>query len=313
MYLSNKRIVVNKNLIPWLAFFAVSIFWGTTYLATRIGVQTFPPFMMAAIRQGLAGFCLLLYFLVKGYAMPSKTDLKSFFFTGIVMLAGGNGIITWGMQYVDSGLTSLICALTPVWIVLFNLILGKKEQINGLTILGFLICLIGQVLIFSNRLSVHQSEHFWTGIVAIVLSNLLWAIGTVYSKHHISKVHPLFSSGFQMFAAAIILVFCSILLGETNQSIVLTQEAVLSIAYLVVFGSWIAFGSYMYVLKKLPASIVSTYAYINTAVGLLLGWYWLNEPMNIQTIFALLLTVLGVYLVSKSTQIGNVKQQTTDR
>jgi drug/metabolite transporter (DMT)-like permease len=87
----------------------------------------------------------------------------------------------------------------------------------------------------------------------------------------------------------------------------------LSIAYLVVFGSWIAFGSYMYVLKKLPASIVSTYAYINTAVGLLLGWYWLNEPMNIQTIFALLLTVLGVYLVSKSTQIGNVKQQTTDR
>jgi drug/metabolite transporter (DMT)-like permease len=304
---------VNKNLVPWLAFFAVSFFWGTTYLATRIGVQTFPPFLMAAIRQGVAGICLLLYFMFRGYALPTKQDLKSFFFTGIIMLAGGNGIITWGMQYVDSGLTSLICALTPVWIVLFNLLIGKKEQINGLTILGFLICLAGQVLIFTSRLGFQQSEHFWMGIVAFVFSNLLWAIGTVYSKHHVSSVHPLFSSGFQMFAAAILLLFFSVLLGETNQAISVSFESIMSVAYLIVFGSWIAFGSYMYVLKKLPASIVSTYAYINTAVGLLLGWYWLAEPMNIQTISALLLTVLGVYLVGKSTQIGNYKQQTADR
>lgn len=283
----------------WLAFAAVSFFWGTTYLATRIGVVSIPPFLMAALRQGVAGICLLGYFLLRGYSIPDMKALKGFAFNGILMLAGGNGIITWGMQYVDSGLTSLICALTPVWIVLINLLLGSKERITPLTLLGFTICLAGQVLIFRNRLYLFEGEHFIPGVISIVLSNILWALGTVFSKNNSTQTHPLLGSGIQMLTGGIVLSFVSLAMGE-HFPVHAEPKAWMALAYLVVFGSWIAFGSYMYVLKKLPANVVSTYAYINTAVGIILGWLWLKEPMDLFTVLALVLTIAGVYSVSKS-------------
>ena len=188
----------HPKLFAWLAFAAVSIFWGTTFLAISIGVKTFPPLLMAASRHSIAGVILLSFFLVQGYKLPDFKSLKTFGFNGILMLAGGNGIISWGMQYVGSGLTALICALTPVWIVIINRVTGNQEKLHPYAVLGFVICLGGQFILFKDKIQLFEDPMFGWGILAVVLSNFFWALGTVYSKNHKTNEHPLFASSLQM-------------------------------------------------------------------------------------------------------------------
>ncbi|MDP3927858.1 MAG: EamA family transporter [Bacteroidota bacterium] len=286
-------------LFPWLAFAAVSIFWGTTFLAISIGVKTFPPLLMAAFRHTAAGLIILSYFLLRGYKIPPLSSLKTFSFNGILMLAGGNGIISWGMQYVGSGLTALICALTPVWIVIINRVSGNQEKLHPLAVLGFVICLVGQFFLFKDKVALFKDEMFIWGVLAVVVSNFLWALGTVYSKNHQSKVHPIFASGWQMIPGGLFLFVAAFLRGEMH-AFSPAPEAINALIYLILFGSILAYGSYMYVIKKLPATIVSTYAYINTMVAILLGWLWLNEGLDFSTLIAVALTIIGVYLVSRN-------------
>lgn len=286
-------------LFPWLAFAAVSIFWGTTFLAISIGVKTFPPLLMAAFRHTAAGIILLTYFLLRGYKIPSFSSLKTFSFNGVLMLAGGNGIISWGMQYVGSGLTALICALTPVWIVIINRVSGNQEKLHPLAVLGFLVCLIGQFFLFKDKVELFKDEMFVWGVLAVILSNFLWALGTVYSKNHQTQTHPLFASAWQMIPGGLLLFILALFRGEMH-AFSPAPEAINALIYLILFGSILGYGSYMYVIKKLPATIVSTYAYINTMVAIILAWFWLQESMDFSTIIALILTISGVYLVNKN-------------
>lgn len=285
--------------LAWIAFWAVSIFLGTTFLAIGIGVKTFPPLLMAAIRHSTAGIILLSYFLLKGYKLPPLRSLKTYSTNGILMLAGGNGIISWGMQYVGSGLTALICALTPVWIVIINRISGNQEKLHPLAVIGFALCLLGQLFLFKDNFDMFNNPMFAWGIAAVVLSNFLWALGTVYSKNHKTGEHPLFAASLQMIPGGLILFTASFLRGEMHD-INPSTEAVQALIYLIVFGSILAYGSYLYVIKQLPATIVSTYAYINTLVAIILGWWVLDEVLNFATLVAVTLTIIGVYLVSRN-------------
>lgn len=215
------------------------------------------------------------------------------------MLAGGNGIISWGMQYVGSGLTALICALTPVWIVIINRVSGNQEKLHPMAVLGFVICLCGQFFLFKDKIKLFEDPMFIWGILAVVLSNFFWALGTVYSKNHKTNEHPLFASGLQMIPGGVLLFIISFFRGEM-QHVAPSSEAIWALAYLIVFGSILAYGSYMYVIKQLPATIVSTYAYINTIVAIILGWFWLHEALDTSTIISVVLTIIGVFLVSKN-------------
>lgn len=258
-----------------------------------------PPLFMAACRHTIAGSILLSYFLFQGYKIPNWKALKTFGLNGILMLAGGNGIISWGMQYVGSGLTALICALTPVYIVVINRVMGNQEKLHPYAVLGFVICLIGQFFLFKDKIKLFEDPMFAWGILAVVVSNFLWALGTVYSKNHKTNEHPLFASGWQMIPGGILLFFVSFFRGEMH-AINPSSEALWALGYLIIFGSIVAYGSYMYVLKQLPAIIVSTYAYINTIVAIILGWFWLHESLDTSTIIAVMFTILGVFLVSKN-------------
>jgi drug/metabolite transporter (DMT)-like permease len=289
----------SPKFIAWLAFAAVSIFWGTTFLAISIGVKTFPPILMAAFRHSIAGIILLSFFLLHGYKIPNWKSLKTFGLNGILMLAGGNGIISWGMQYVGSGLTALICALTPVWIVIINRVSGNQEKLHPYAVLGFVICLCGQFFLFKDKIKLFDDPMFVWGILAVVLSNFFWALGTVYSKNHKTNEHPLFASALQMIPGGALLFIISFFRGEM-QHVAPSSEAIWALAYLIVFGSILAYGSYMYVIKQLPATIVSTYAYINTIVAIILGWFWLHEALDTSTIISVILTIIGVFLVSKN-------------
>ncbi len=289
----------SPKFFAWLAFAAVSIFWGTTFLAISIGVKSFPPLLMAAFRHTTAGILLLSYFLLSGYKLPNIKSLKTYGLNGLLMLAGGNGIISWGMQYVGSGLTALICALTPVWIVIINRATGNMEKLHPLAVLGFVICLAGQFFLFKDKIALFQDPMFIWGIIAVVASNFFWALGTIYSKNHKTNEHPLFASALQMIPGGALLFIASFIRGEMH-NINPQPEAIWSLIYLIIFGSILAYGSYMYVIKQLPATIVSTYAYINTLVAILLGWLWLNEGLDSSTVVAVVLTIIGVFLVSKN-------------
>lgn len=215
------------------------------------------------------------------------------------MLAGGNGIISWAMQYVGSGLTALICALTPVWIVLINRLTGDKTRISNLVIVGFVLCLIGQLLFFKDKVSYFNDPLYAWGIAAVVLSNIFWAIGTVYSKNHKTDVPPLFAAGLQMIPGGILLFIVAACRGELS-NLNPDSQAINALVYLIVFGSLLAYSAYMYVIKNLPATIVSTYAYINTLVAIILGWFWLKESLDFNTLMAAIITIGGVILVSKN-------------
>lgn len=287
------------NFNAWLAYAAVAIFWGTTFFAIRVGVETFPPFLMAGFRHSIGGILICLYFYLKGYKLPPKKDLKVFAINGLLMLAFGNGLVTWAEQYVNSGLAALICSLTPIWIIAVNSVSGQKEKLNYIIGLGILLCLFGQFLLFKDNIKDFADPNYAIGIISILIANIAWAVGTVYSKNHRSDTNPLFGAGLQMVCGGIILDLVGTARGEWS-NLHPSSEAVWALVYLILFGSIIAYGAYMYVLKLLPATIISTYAYINTVVAVFLGWLWLNEPLNMLVWTAVVLTIAGVYLVNKS-------------
>jgi len=289
----------NEKLFAWSAFAAVSVFWGTTFFAIRIGVTSFPPMLMAGFRHCIGGILICSYFLLKGYRFPPLNEFKVFAINGFLMLTIGNGLVTWAELYVSSGLAALICALTPVWIVLLNSFTGVKEKITAKILIGFLICLAGQFLIFNDNLKDFANPNYALGIVAILLANLSWAAGTLYSKNQKTETHPFFGAGIQMLAGGFVLDVIGTLKGEWSEMHPST-ESIFAMLYLVFFGSIVAFGAYMYVLKKLPTTIVSTYAYINTLVAVLLGWLLLNEKLNFIMAIAILLTISGVWMVNKA-------------
>ncbi len=292
-------MIKNEKILAWLAFAAVAFFWGITYYAIKVGVASFPPFLMAACRHTIGGIVICAYFVLRGYKIPSVAELKKFSLNGTLMLVGGNGIISWGMQYVDSGITAIICALTPIWIVLINKLLGSKEKVRVGAVLGFIICLIAQVLIFKDKLNMFYNPHFALGIAAVVVANVSWAFGTIYSKNNKAQTHSLFAAGLQMIPGGLILLVIAALHGEFAIAHPQTN-AIWALVYLIIFGSILAYGSYMYVLKKLPVAIVSTSAYINTIVAIVMGWLWLGETLDANIAIAALLTIAGVFMVSSS-------------
>lgn len=291
----------------WAAFAAVSFFWGTTYLAIRIGVQSFPPLLMAAFRHCLGGLVLCTYFMgVKGHRLPGKETLKVVAINGLLMLVLGNGLVTWAEITVSSGLAALICSLTPVWIIGINAFGHHKEKITPRIVLGLLICVAGQTLIFRDNLAELSNPRYVWGILAILVANAAWAIGSIYSKNHRSTMNPLFGAGLQMLAGGFVLLLLGTLKGEWNE-LRPEQDAIWALVYLFTFGSVVAYSAYMYILKALPASVVSSYAYINTLVAVFLGWLMLDEKLNFITILAVLLTIAGVYLLNNSLQSKTVQ------
>lgn len=214
------------------------------------------------------------------------------------MLVLGNGLVTWAEMYVPSGLAAIICSLTPIWIVGFNSFTKGKEILNAKIVFGFIICLLAQVLIFRNSLADFSSANYTIGIVFVLIANMAWALGSVYSKNHKTETHPLFGAGLQMISGGVILQIIGASMGEWSHFSP-NADAWWSLAYLITFGSILAYGCYMYILKQMPATIVSTYAYINTIVAVVLGWLWLNELLTWDMLAGVIITIAGLWLVNK--------------
>jgi drug/metabolite transporter (DMT)-like permease len=290
----------------YLALAVVSFFWGTTYIASRIGVQHMPGLFVSGVRQFSSGLIMVSFFLLKSYQLPTRSDLRKISLQGILLLCVANGLLTWSLEYINSGLAAIIAALVPLFVALFSIWLSKCAKITRPMIVGLVIGLTGVLIIFYTYLGQLVNRSFIVGVMLALLATLFWSFGTVYTSKQKISIDILFNVGLQMLiAGSVMLIICFssgkyVNLANTDHA---TWYALL---YLVVFGSLIAYSAYVIAITKLPPTLVSVYAYINPLVAITLGWLLLQEKMNMNMISGTIITLGGIYLVNREFKIQKV-------
>lgn len=290
---------MNNTGRAYLALAAICIIWGTTYTAIKYAIRDFPPFMLVAIRQTSAGLLLISWAMLSGkWVWPGRQYTLRQALTGLATITGGNGFICWGMQYVSSGLASIIGALTPVAVVLINLFWRGAEKTNTRVLTGVFLGFGGLAIIFSDGWSDFSRPEYRLGIAGCFASCVTWSLGTVMAKQWNSlEVSPLVNAGLQLLAGGLGGVVMS-LLFDPSWEIEHTMEAWISVLYLALAGSALAFTLYMFILKHLSATASSLYTYINPVVAILLGWAFLGEKLTAAVALGMTVTIAGVWLVN---------------
>lgn len=283
-----------------IALLIVCIFWGTTYLALRIGVQGFPPFLFSAVRQVSAGILLLiiLYF-AKMLEKVTFKDIAKQALPGILLITFGNGIIGWAELYIPSGLAALIVSVMPICIVILNIISGKEQKKFNLKIIGgFVLGCIGILLIFKDNLTdLSKPEYFW-GVVASFGACVFWALGSIYMKHTKFNTNAYTNASIQFISGGLGLFLFSFLFDDYSKLTAITNDSLWALLYLILVGSLLSYLSYLYAIQHLPIIMVSTYAYVNPIIAILLGVLILGERITWITVLALVTTLYGVYLIN---------------
>ena len=283
----------------YLALALICIIWGTTYTAIKYAILDFPPFLLVGIRQTAAGLLLLILAFGSGkIQMPERRYISRQALTGLATITGGNGFVTWGMQYVSSGLAAIIGSLTPVLVVLLSLAWNGKERINGRLVMGVLLGFAGLALIFREGWQDFVRPEYRWGIAGCFASVFTWSLGTVMSKQwNAPGVPPMLNAGIQITSGGLGGFLMSYFF-DTSHEIHHTTRGWLSVAYLIVIGSALAFTLYMFVLKHLSATVSSLYSYINPVVAILLGWALLGEALTPWEVAGMAATILGVWIVN---------------
>lgn len=295
----------NSKSVAYFALAIVCVIWGTTYLALRIAVADFPPFLFTGLRQTTAGLLLLGFMLTFGKAfLPAKDQLIRQSIGGFFMLTLGNGLVAWGEMHVPSGVAAIICSLMPMLVILINLVSSKDEKPTIPIMLGVALGLVGVIMIFGEHITEFSKGQYIIGILLIFGAVASWAGGSIWIKKKNTNSNPFVNAGLQMFFGGLWCFPLSLLFDDLS-AVSWSANAAYSMIYLILFGSIAAYASYAYALRKLPMTIVSMYAYINPLVAVLLGWIVLDEKLNLKIIVAFILTIAGIYIVNKGYQLRN--------
>lgn len=295
-----------KNFIAYLALAAICIIWGTTYLALRIGVTQFPPFLFSMLRFLIAGPILIVFMMTIGKAKwPDRKTLFNQAVGGFFMTTLGISVVGWAEVYVSSGVAAIICSVMPIWTILINLIVSKDERPNWLIIFGLLIGLSGIVMIFGEHLTEFSDGRYQIGIIMTFVANLCWAIGSIWIKKKNQHSNPFLNAGLQMLFGGLLLIPFTLLFDDYS-TIHWSGEVITSLVYMILVGSVGAYACYSYAINKLPMTIVSLYAYINPIVAVVLGWLILDEKLNTRIGVAILITIAGIYFVNRGYQLKSV-------
>ncbi len=281
-----------------LALAWVCFFWGTTWIASKVGVSNMPAIQLCAIRQMLGGSVYLLYFIITKHPWPKGKQWGVIFVLSFLNFMLSNGLSTWGVQYISSGLGAIIGAIFPLWIVIITLFGGSRLPQKAL--LGMVMGFGGVCIIFYDHLKDFLKPDFSFGIVLSVIATISWAFGTVYTKKHAVNFNPYFSLGLQMLISSVALYTVSYSTGNTVSIAAIPANAWWAILYLVVIGSVLTFIAFIYSLQRLPTSLASLYAYTNPIVAVLLGVIIFHEKLNIYVAVGGAVTIAGVYLVNDS-------------
>ncbi len=290
-----------ENLRAYLALLSIYIIWGTTYLAIRIGVEDLPPVLFTGLRWLAAGPLMLIIMLYGKYKLPNKNDMIHLGISGLFLLGGGNGLVVFAEQWVPSGLTALLITTVPFWVVGIESILPQGKKINLIIISGLLLGLVGVAMILGGDVKNLFDPSYLGGVIALMFAVLSWSVGTLYSKYKKVSVHPLMGAAVQMIIAGVIITSLGFTIGEWAK-FHFTNESFFAYLYLVIFGSLLGYGSYIYAIAHLPVSLVATYAYINPIIALFLGWLVLDEKISVWIAVSALVILTGVTLVKKGSE-----------
>jgi drug/metabolite transporter (DMT)-like permease len=284
-----------KAIIAWLN---VCVIWGTTYLVIRIGVGHLPPMLFAGIRWVIAGGVFIVVLKWRGKALPKANEIVHLAIVGLALLGFANGLVVWAEQWIPSGLTALLLTTVPFFMVGLESLLPKGPKLNATILTGLLMGLAGVCLIFWEDIKYLSDSDNLIGVFALLGAVFFWSLGSLYSKYVKVDVHPLMGASVQMLVAGIFLSMIGISIGELPR-LSFEINGLLSLAYLIVIGSFVGYASYIYALAKLPLSLVSTFAYINPVIALFLGWIILDEKLNFQIAIAAAVIIAGVFIVKQ--------------
>jgi drug/metabolite transporter (DMT)-like permease len=291
-----------------LAFFALYVIWGSTYLAIRIGLEhDMPPALFTGLRLALAGLILLTFARWRGWRLRlSRHDLITVSVVGIFLLCGGMFFTVLAEQYIPSSLSALIVAVIPLWVAAAEGVLPGMDRPTARGIAGLFLGFAGLALLMWPRITgIHGSGVEWLGVGLQILATWLWTTGSLISRRRPVKAHAVVATGYEMLVAGGILLALGVVTGEVPRMSGISAGGVWALAYLVIFGSCIAFTAFVWLLATVPTSKVMTYTYVNPVVAVFLGWaagtiglIATPEPVDVWVITGMIVIVVGVALTT---------------
>ena len=283
----------------YIALAVVSFFWGTTYIAARVSAQHIPGLYVAGVRQFISGLLMVGYFKWRGFAWPDKKSWGRIAVQSILLLCIANGLLTWAMEYITSGLGAIIAGMVPLFVALFSILLLRFAKFTRLMLLGLVIGFGGIVTIFYEHFVQLLDADFAFGIGLALIATISWSFGTVYSSRYKPTVDLLFSVGLQMLVAGCIMLLVCFVSGKYVNLVSANADALWGLVYLILIGSLLTYSAFVFAVSKLPPTQVSVYAYINPIVAIILGWLLLNEELTLNVFTGTVITLAGVWLVNK--------------
>lgn len=278
-----------------------SAIWGTTWVVSKYGIkQGIFAFEMSAIRNGIGGLLLIVFFLLKGQKLPTFKEFKWLLGMSILLFVIANGFSTYALNEIPSGLAALIAALYPLSVVIIEKVKYNNTKITTLTFQGMLLGIIGIGIVFYENLAVHNSVGYFVGVAVSLIAMLSWSFGTIFIARNKMGMNPYYATGWQMFLSCFFLGAVAAASGKSTPIQEITLTIWMVITYLIVASSIIAFAAFIYTMKYLPPAIASLYAYINPIVATIVGAYMINEKLSLPIFVGSFVTLTGVYLVNKS-------------
>jgi len=282
-----------------LAFGAIYIIWGSTYLAIRFAIESFPPLMMMGIRSLTAGIILYSLNRFKNKEKVKAVNILPLLTIGAMFFLIGHGLIAWAQQFVPSGMTAVLVSGEPLLIIGIEWFFLKDIRVKLWGIVGLLLGFSGIVYLIVSTTDSSASNTNFLASALIVVGTLSWGGGAVYSRvAHVPK-SPMLSSGMELIFGGILVLIASFIIGEPSQFHLsqVTLKSFLSLLYLILFGSVIAFSAYIWLLGNTSATRISTHTFVNPIIAVFLGWLFANEQITISLLIASVIIIVSVYLV----------------
>lgn len=282
----------------WVAWMAVCLIWGTTYFAIKIALDTIPPFLMGGLRYATAGLVLAAVLKARGKALPDRTAWGRLAVLGFFMFAVGNGGVVWAEQSVPSGLTAVLIATSPFWMVAVERVVAGAGSVHARQWVGLSLGFAGIVLLVWPDLTTTGAgaRAFGWGVVSVQVACAGWAIGSAYTRRHVMAGDVLGSAALQMIFGGACMLAVGTALGEWG-SLALSTKTAAALVYLTFAGSLIAFAAYSYALRHLDVAVVSLYTYVNPVIAVALGTLVLGEPFGMRMVVAAAVIFAGILTV----------------
>jgi drug/metabolite transporter (DMT)-like permease len=284
------------------AFAAVYIVWGSTYLGMRVAIDSIPPLIMAGCRFMLAGTILYTIMRLRGAPRPQPIHWRSSSISGGLLLMLGNGGICWAQQTVPTGIAALVVASVPLWTILVDWIRPRGLRPTGLIVAGLIIGMVGVTVIILGRGPLGQRMVDPFAAMVLLTANICWATGSIYARHAPRTESPLLGAGMQMMCGGALQFLLGVCLGELGNFNIsnITASSAWAFAYLTFIGSLVGYTAFFWLLQVSTPARVSTHAYVNPFVAVLLGWWFLHEPIPQSLIIAGILILFSVVLITRS-------------